>query len=201
MKSNHLYSCKFCKIQIMFTFHSARSSKTPGESSAKFDGDAEKFRFGVFFLLWITNVKQLFLWGIFFAVSKCYVTLISCNSCPPCHKDLLFTLQGVPSAEEWEALHQKWEKPEKMEAFYVAGSIRAISQLEELYSSCLPQCGQMLKCTMEVRGKQNPSELSEFQFIDLLMQPHSWPPPASSWPALPLPAPPPALTLNVQLPV
>lgn len=83
MKSNHLYSCKFCKIQIMFTFCSARCSKTLGESGVKFDGDAEKFRdLGFFLLPWIKNVKQLFLWGIFFAVSKCYLTLISCNQTP-----------------------------------------------------------------------------------------------------------------------
>lgn len=170
MKSNHLYPCKFSKIQMMFAFHCARSSKTPGESSAKFAGDAEKFSdLGIFFLPQISNVRLLFLWGIFFAVSKCYLTLISCNSCPPCHKDLPFTLQEVPSAEEWKALQQKWEKPEKMKAFYIAGSIRAISQLEELHTFCLSQCGQMLKYTMEVRGKQTPSELSEVQFTEWVM--------------------------------
>lgn len=180
MKSNHLYSCKFCKIQITFTFYSARCSKTLGESSAKFDGDAEKFSdLGFSSFPWITNVNQLFLWGIFFAVSKCYLTLISLmsNSWSSCHKDLVSTLLEVHSAEEWRALQQKWVKPEKMEAFYIAGSIRAVPQLEGLYSFCLSQCGQTLKCTMEVREKQTPSELPEVQFTDLVMQPHFWPPP------------------------
>lgn len=89
---------------------------------------------------WITNVKLLFLWGIFFVVSKNYLTLseISCNSCPHCHKDLPFTLQEVPCDEYWKTLQQTWEqrKPCQMDASYAAGSIRAISHLEALYTFC-----------------------------------------------------------------
>lgn len=154
---------------------------------------------GIFFVPWITSVKLLFLWGIFFAVSKNYLTLMSCNFCPPCHKDLLFTLQEILSAEEWKALQQKWEKPEKMEAFYIAGSIRAVPG--KVIYFCLSKCVQMLKYTMEVKGRQTLSKLSEVQFTDWVMQPHFWPPPAFSWPALPVPASPPAFTLSIQLPV
>lgn len=98
------------------------------------------FGFFSLFLPWITNVKLLFLWGIFFVVSKNYLTLseISCNSCPHCHKDLPFTLQEVPCDEYWKTLQQKWEqrKPFQMDASYTAGSIRAISHLEALYTFC-----------------------------------------------------------------
>lgn len=78
-----------------------------------------------------------------------------CSSCPRCHKDLPFTLQEVPCDKDWKALQQKWEQPEKMEASYTAGSIRAISQLLN------PSVCSCWSTPWKVRGKQTLSEPSE----------------------------------------
>lgn len=52
----------------------------------------------------------------------------------------------------------------------IAGSIRAVP--ERIIYFCLSQCVQMLKYTMEVKGRQTLSKLSEVQFTDWVMQPH-----------------------------